>query len=69
MIIHTPFGPWEQVYKNFKDRYSIISKDRIKQYICREETQRELIDFINNETAKYENLGVSKKLTSPKYIH
>lgn len=60
---HTPFGPWEQVYKSSLTPYSVISKDRIKQYISSEESQNQLIDFIKTETAKYENLGVSKKLT------
>lgn len=60
---HTPLGPWEQVYKSHLIPYSVISKDRIKQYICNEEAQRQLIDFIKNETAKYENSGFSKKLT------
>lgn len=62
----TAFGPWHQVYKNKQITYGVISKDRIKQYICSEAAQRELIDFIKNETAKYENLGVLKKLTPPK---
>jgi len=69
---HTQFGPWEQVYKSPLRPYSVISKDRIKQYICSEYTQRELINFIKNETAKYEkeyeNARLSKKLTPPKYI-
>ena len=50
--------------KTFPSSYNIIAKDRIKQYICNEEAQRQLIDFIKTETAKYENLGFSKKLTS-----
>ena len=62
---HTPFGPWEQVYKNKQRLYGVISKDRIKQYICSETAQRELIDFIKNETAKYENSGLAKKLIPP----
>ena len=61
---HTPFGPWEEAYKSSPSSYNIIAKDRIKQYICNEEAQRQLIDFIKTETAKYENLGFSKKLTS-----
>lgn len=60
---HTPFGPWEQVYKNNKYPYGVISKDRIKQYIRNENIQRELIIFIKNETVKHENSGFSKKLT------
>lgn len=60
---HTPFGPWEEAYKSSPSSYNIIAKDRIKQYICNEEAQRQLIDFIKTETAKYENSGFSKKLT------
>lgn len=60
---HTSFGPWEQVYKSNQKSYGVISKDRIKQYICSEDAQRELINFIKNETGKYENLGLSKKIT------
>lgn len=65
---HTTFDPWEQVYKSPLGPYNVISKDRIKQYIYSENAQRELIDFIKNETAKYENAGLSKKLTQHKYI-
>lgn len=60
---HIPSGPWEQVYKNSFSPYSIILKDKIKQYICSEEAQRQLIDFITTKTTKYENSGSSKKLT------
>lgn len=64
---HTPFGPWEQVYKGPLGPFNVISKDRIKQYICSEYAQRELIDFIKNESAKYENSVLTKKLTPPKH--
>lgn len=59
---HTPFGPWEQVYKTRE--YRVISKDRIKQYICTEEAQRELFDFIKTETAKSEEYALSNKIKS-----
>lgn len=69
---HTPFGPWERVYKGPLRPFNVISKDRIKQYICSEDAQRELIDFIKSETARYEKeyekSKLSKKLTLPKYI-
>lgn len=61
-----PLGPWEQVYKSPFSPYNVISKDRIKQYICSEEAQRQLIDFIKTETAKQENSQFTKKLTQPK---
>lgn len=61
-----PLGPWEQVYKSPFSHYNVISKDRIKQYICSEEAQRQLIDFIKTETAKQENSQFTKKLTPPK---
>lgn len=64
---HLPNGPWDQVYRGYQDRYSVISKNSIKQYIRREETQIELVNFIKNESAKYENSGLKKKLTSPKH--
>lgn len=57
----TPFGPWDQVYKNCKDRDKVISKNSIKQYIHTEYAQRELIDFIKTETAKSEETVFVKK--------
>ena len=70
--IQTQFGPWEQVYKSHLRLYDVISKDRIRQYICREDAQKELIDFIKNETARYEKEyeteKLSKKLYPKKYI-
>jgi uncharacterized phage-associated protein len=60
----TPFGPWEQVYKSGQRIYPVISKDSIKQYICTEEAQRELIDFIKNETAKSEERALTMKIKS-----
>ena len=67
--IHTSLGPWKQIYRENQESYEIISKDRIKQYICSTDAQKELIDFIKNETAKYENSGLSKKITKSKYIN
>ena len=61
---HTPFVPWEQVYKSDQRQYKVISKDRMKQYICTEEAQRELIDFIKNETAKSEERASVMKIKS-----
>lgn len=61
---HTPFGPWEQVYKSDQRQYKVISKDRMKKYICTEEAQRELIDFIKNETAKSEERASVMKIKS-----
>ena len=60
--IQTHNAPWEQAYKGPQETNSIISKDSIKQYIRREENQRELIEFIKTETAKSEQSGVVRKL-------
>lgn len=65
---HTPGAPWEQSYKGPDIPFNIIPKNIIKQYICNEQAQIELIDFIKKETIKSENLGFSKKLTPTKYI-
>lgn len=65
-FIQTSQTPWKQTFKTPCSPYSVISKDTIKQFICDEFAQRELIDFIKNENAKYKNLGVAKKLTPPK---
>lgn len=61
--IQSSNGPWEQAFKN---NQGVISKKSIKQYIRREEAQIELVEFIKNETTKYENSGLKKKLTPPK---
>lgn len=62
--------PWVNAFKirvNSGIRQEIIiSKDSIKQFIRKEESQKELFDFIKNETAKYESSGVVKKLTPPR---
>ena len=42
-------GPWAQTYKDGQGLYSVISKKDIKQYIRREDRQRELINFIKND--------------------
>ena len=63
-----PFGPWEQSYKSPDEPFSIIPKSIIKQYICNEQAQKELIDFIKDKTEKSKSLGFSKKLTPTKHI-
>lgn len=68
-FIQTSQAPWKQTFKTPFSPYSVISKDTIKQFICDEFAQRELIDFIKNENDKYKNLGVAKKLTPPKYTY
>ena len=65
--IQLPNGPWEQAFKNNQGLYNVISKKSIKKYIRREEAQIELVEFIKNETAKYENSGLKKKLIPPKH--
>jgi len=46
-----PDGPWAQAYQDYQGVRSVISKDSMKQYIRKDETQRELRNFIlNNET-------------------
>lgn len=42
-------GLWAQTYKDGQGLYSVISKKDIKQYIRREDRQRELINFIKND--------------------
>jgi len=61
--------PWINTFKkrvSCGKRQVVIPKESIKQFIRKDESQRELFDFIKNETAKYENSGFSKKLTPPK---
>lgn len=60
-----PYGPWAQVYKDYKDVRSVISKDSIKQYIRKDEAQRELVEFINNGVTNKESALV-KTLTPQK---
>ena len=45
----------------------IISKESIKQIIRKDESQRELFDFIKNETSKQENEKLKKTNTTKKY--
>lgn len=68
--IRTTNEPWINAFKIRVSRISrgirqeeVISKESIKQFIRNDESQRELFDFINKETAKQENSGFSKKLT------
>ena len=65
-FIQTSQAPWQQNFKTPFSPYSVISKDTIKQYICDEFAQRELIDFIKNENAKQENSEFTKKITPPR---
>lgn len=61
-----PNGPWKQVYKDYQGGYhAVISKNSIKQYIRNEENQRELLDFIKNQTINNEE-EISKKMLPPK---
>lgn len=60
-----PDGPWAQAYRDYQGVYSVISKDSIKQYIRKDEVQRELLDFIQNKVI-YEEPTLTKKLTPQK---
>ena len=59
--------PWINAFKirviHSIRQQEIISKESIKQFIRKDESQRELIDFIKNENAKQENSEFTKKLT------
>lgn len=57
--------PWSQAYRDYQGVYSVISKDSIKQYIRRDEVQRELLDFIQTKVT-YEDQVLTKKLVSPR---
>jgi len=57
-----PVGPWTQAYRDYQGVYSVISKDSIKQYIRRDEHQRELLDFIQKKV-NCERPVFTKKLT------
>lgn len=61
--------PWINAFKIYlsceRRERRVISKESIKQFIRKDESQKELFDFIKNETAKYESSGVVKKLTPP----
>lgn len=52
---------WQQAYKGTQCKNSIITKYSIKQYIQKEENQRELFNFIKSETNKCENSRFAKK--------
>lgn len=62
--------PWINAFKIYlscnRRRQEVISKESMKQFIRKEEAQRELFDFIRNETAKQENSEFTKKLTPSK---
>ena len=62
--------PWVNAYKirvsSGIRQQVIISKESIKNFIRKDESQREMLDFIKNETAKQENSEFTKKLTLPK---
>ena len=64
--IRTTNEPWINAFKihiSYGIRREVIPKESIKQFIRKDESQRELFDFIKKETAKQENSGFSKKLT------
>ena len=62
--------PWINAFKIYlscnRRRQEVISKESMKQFIRKEEAQRELFDYIRNETAKQENSEFTKKLTLQK---
>lgn len=43
---HRPDGPWDKVYRGGQGAYNTIPKDSIKQYICDQVHQNELLNFI-----------------------
>ena len=65
--IRTTNEPWINAFKIRVIRgirqEEIISKESIKQFIRKDDSQRELFDFIKNETAKQEKIEFTKKLT------
>lgn len=56
-------APWKETFKTPFSPYSVISKESIKQFIRKEESQIELFEFIKNEKDKQEKEEFTKKLT------
>ena len=55
-------SPWGNAYKEYKGLLNVISKDSIKQYIRRDERQRELLNFINKKV-ECEGITLIRKVT------
>lgn len=58
--------PWINVYKKYGTRRGVISKESIKQFIRKDEVQKELVDFILKRVT-YEELVLTRELTTPKH--